>query len=314
MNMGHVGRWALAAIHLFAAGVCLADVPIPQPQGRVTDMTGSVSPTADADLEARLADFAARTGNEVVVLMVASTAPEAIEGYSMRVAETWRPGQRDKDNGVLLLIAKDDRKLRIEVGYGLEGRLTDLAAKRIISTSLTPAFKRGDFAGGIAHGVDHIIQTIDGNELTGRTLDSGLLNNFLADFRADPLAGGLFLAIAAVLLIGMAVMYVFMVKTLIQVAKPSLLAGLVASAATLLAALAWGPGPTWAFFAMVATAVAFPFGMIVSLAWRQRNSMSVVVGGVVVTSRGNGGSLRRTSSSSFSSGGSFGGGGASGSW
>ena len=99
------------------------------------------------------------------MLIVPTTAPETIEQYSIRVAEAWKVGRKKVDDGAILVVAKDDRKLRIEVGYGLEGALTDVTAKRIIDEIITPKFRNGDFAGGISAGVDRMIRVVDGEPL-----------------------------------------------------------------------------------------------------------------------------------------------------
>jgi len=112
-----------------------------------------------------LRSFEARKGSQVAVLIVPSTAPDTIEQYALRVAEQWKPGRKNVDDGALLVVAKDDRTLRIEVGYGLEGALTDSACKRIISEIIVPRFRQGDFHGGIAAGVDRILRVIDGEPL-----------------------------------------------------------------------------------------------------------------------------------------------------
>ena len=109
--------------------------------------------------------FEARKGSQVAVLIVPSTAPETIEQYALRVAEQWKPGRKNVDDGALLVVAKNDRTLRIEVGYGLEGALTDAASKRIISEIIVPRFRQGDFYGGITAGVDRILRVIDGEPL-----------------------------------------------------------------------------------------------------------------------------------------------------
>ena len=106
-----------------------------------------------------------RKGSQIAVLIVPTTDGEAIEQFSLRVAEAWKIGRKKIDDGALLVVAKNDRHLRIEVGYGLEGALTDVTAKRIIDEIITPQFKTGDFAGGISAGVDRIIRIIDGEKL-----------------------------------------------------------------------------------------------------------------------------------------------------
>jgi uncharacterized protein len=118
-----------------------------------------------ATLTQRLKDLETRKGSQVAVLIVPTTQPEAIEQFSIRVAEAWKIGRKKIDDGALLVVAKDDHKLRIEVGYGLEGALPDVTARRIIDEIIVPRFKTGDFAGGISAGVDRIIRVIDGEPL-----------------------------------------------------------------------------------------------------------------------------------------------------
>ena len=143
----------------------LADVAVPELVGRVVDQTGTLSSDDIASLTQTLKDLEARKGSQVAVLIVPTTAPESIEQYSLRVAEAWKIGRKKIDDGALLVIAKNDRHLRIEVGYGLEGALTDVTSKRIIDEDITPRFRNGDFAGGISAGVDRIISVIDGEPL-----------------------------------------------------------------------------------------------------------------------------------------------------
>ena len=138
--------------------------PVPPLTSQVTDLTGTLSPSDRQALESKLHDWEARTGNQLVVLIVPTTAPEPIEEYSLRVAEAWKIGQKGKDNGALFLIAKDDRHMRIEVGYGFEGVLTDVTSRRIIGETVAPYFKQGQFAQGINAGVDRIIEVIGSGE------------------------------------------------------------------------------------------------------------------------------------------------------
>jgi len=140
-------------------------VPVPALKARVTDLTGTLTPDQSAALEQKLAAFEARKGSQIAVLIVPTTQPEAIEQYSIRVAEQWKLGRKGVDDGALLLVAKDDRTLRIEVGYGLEGVLPDVVAKRIIADIIVPRFKAGDFYGGIDAGVDAMIRVVEGEPL-----------------------------------------------------------------------------------------------------------------------------------------------------
>jgi uncharacterized protein len=162
MNAARAAILALTMCWAFAAA---ADVAVPPLSGRVVDQTGTLS-SGDIDaLTQTLKNLELRKGSQVAVLIVPTTAPEAIEQYSIRVAEAWKIGRKKIDDGALLVVAKNDRKLRIEVGYGLEGALNDVTAKRIIDEVITPKFRSGDFAGGISAGLDRIIRVIDGEPL-----------------------------------------------------------------------------------------------------------------------------------------------------
>jgi uncharacterized protein len=143
----------------------LADVAVPPLSGRVVDQTGTLSPGDIASLTQKLRDLETRKGSQVAVLIVPTTQPETIEQFSIRAAEAWKIGRKKIDDGALLVVAKDDRKLRIEVGYGLEGSLTDATAGRIINEVIVSKFRNGDFAGGISAGVERIVSVIDGEKL-----------------------------------------------------------------------------------------------------------------------------------------------------
>ncbi|MDH4260212.1 MAG: TPM domain-containing protein, partial [Gammaproteobacteria bacterium] len=139
--------------------------PLPPLTARVTDLTGTLTPAQQAQIESRLAEFESRKGAQIAVLFVSSTLPEEIEQYSIRVVDAWKLGREKPDDGALLLVAKEDRSMRIEVGRGLEGALTDLVSKRIIADTITPLFRQGDYAGGIAAGVEQMIRVVDGEPL-----------------------------------------------------------------------------------------------------------------------------------------------------
>ena len=155
----------LAAAALCWAAIAGAQIPVPALTGRVVDQTGTLSPAQQATLEQTLASFEARKGTQIAVLIVPTTAPEQIEQFSIRVAEKWKLGRKKVDDGAILIVAKDDRTTRIEVGYGLEGVLTDLTAHRIIDEAVLPRFKSQDFYGGVTAGVDKIIHVVDGEPL-----------------------------------------------------------------------------------------------------------------------------------------------------
>jgi len=156
---------------LLAVAACLpgfaADglVPVPPLQARLTDLTNTLTAEQQAALEQTLRAFETKKGTQIAVLIVSTTQPEAIEQYALRVVEVWKLGRKKVDDGALLLIAKDDRSLRIEVGYGLEGVLNDATAKRIVSEVITPPLRQGDYFGGVNAGVEQMIRVIDGEPL-----------------------------------------------------------------------------------------------------------------------------------------------------
>jgi uncharacterized protein len=155
----------LLALLLLLPLAAPAEVPVPPLTASVIDQTGTLSGEQIASLDRTLRAFNERKGSQISVLLVPTTQPETIEQYSIRVAEQWKLGRKGVDDGVLLLVAKDDRAVRIEVGYGLEGALPDVIANRITDQVIVPRFRQGDFAGGITEGVDRIIAVIEGEPL-----------------------------------------------------------------------------------------------------------------------------------------------------
>jgi uncharacterized protein len=142
-----------------------ADVAVPPLAAPVTDLTGTLSGGAVNRLETRLAALEASKGSQIAVLVVPTTEPEEIEQFGIRVADQWKLGRKGVDDGAILLIAKDDRRVRIEVGRGLEGALNDATSNRIIDEVMTPHFKLGDFDGGIEAGVDQMIAVVNDEPL-----------------------------------------------------------------------------------------------------------------------------------------------------
>jgi len=155
--------WLLSSAALGAAAQDL--VPVPPLQGQVTDLTGTLTAQQSAALEQSLRAFEERKGTQIALLIVPTTRPEAIEPFALRVVEQWKLGRRKADDGALLLVAKDDRTVRLEVGYGIEGALNDATAARIIAELITPRFRQGDFYGGLTAGVDQIVRVLDGEAL-----------------------------------------------------------------------------------------------------------------------------------------------------
>jgi uncharacterized protein len=280
----NAARAFLVALLLCWAFAALADVAVPPLSGRVVDQTATLSSGDIASLTQTLKNLEARKGSQVAVLIVPTTAPETIEQYSIRVAEAWKIGRKKIDDGALLVVAKNDRKLRIEVGYGLEGALNDVTAKRIIDEIITPKFRNGDFAGGISDGVDRIIGVIDGEPLPAPAprQSSGSSHDF------DPFNPFVLFAI-------------FVVGAILR----TTLGRLIGSVTTggVVGALAWFIAGSLAASVIVGV-IAFIFTMF---------------GDSIASSSGGGGSYSGSSSSSGSGGfsgggGGFGGGGASGSW
>src|SRR5262245_1274139 len=285
-------RAVLLALLLSWVLPAFALVAVPQLTGRVVDQTGTLSSGDIAQLTQTLADLERRKGSQIAVLIVPTTDGEAIEPFSLRVAEAWKIGRKKVDDGALLVIAKNDRRLRIEVGYGLEGVLTDVTAKRIIDEVITPKFKSGDFAGGISDGVNKMIGLINGEKLPepepphwdGFNFD--VFNPFWLFFA---------LVISSIL--------------------RSALGRLVGSMATggVVAVLAWFLLGSLGV-ALVAGDLAFILTMVIDLTPSSGGTSGGWSGG---SSSGGGWSSGSSSSDSggFSGGGgSFGGGGASGSW
>ena len=160
-----VGRFAFGfLLALFALSVW-AQVAVPDLSRRVTDLTATLSAGQITALENRLAAFEAQKGSQIAVLIVPTTQPEDIAQFGIRVAEQWKIGREKIDDGLILIVARDDRKLRIEVGYGLEGVVPDAVAKRVIAETITPYFKAGDFYGGIEAGTQQLIKLIEGEPL-----------------------------------------------------------------------------------------------------------------------------------------------------
>src|SRR5690349_2878602 len=158
-------RLVIVALLIAWAGIARAEVAVPQLTGRVVDQTATLSGDSIATLNQALQNLQARKGSQIAVLIVPTTQPETIEQFSIRVADAWKIGRKKVDDGAILIVAKNDRHLRIEVGYGLEGALTDVTSRRIIDEIITPKFRTGDFGGGISDGVDRMIRVIDGEPL-----------------------------------------------------------------------------------------------------------------------------------------------------
>lgn len=158
-------RQALGVFLLLVASSAFAQIAVPELARRVTDLTATLTPAQVGELEGRLAAFEAERGSQIAVLIVPTTEPEDIAQFGIRVAEQWKIGREKADDGVILVVAKNDRRLRLEVGYGLEGAIPDAIARRVIAETITPRFQAGDFYGGIVAGVEQVIRLIEGEAL-----------------------------------------------------------------------------------------------------------------------------------------------------
>ena len=156
---------AVAALLLIVGLARAEEAPIPALSGRVVDVSGTLAPEQKRELETKLGEFEQRKGSQIAVLIVGTTIPEPIEAYSIRVAEAWKIGRKTVDDGVLVVVAKTDQTMRLEVGYGLEGAIPDAVAKRLIEETFVPRFREGDIYGGLNEGIGRLIRVIDGEPL-----------------------------------------------------------------------------------------------------------------------------------------------------
>ena len=159
---GSILVWVVAALVLGLCNGWAAAASVPALQARVNDYANLLTPATVSSLEKALLEFEQSQSTQIVVLTVASLGGESLEGYALQVAEAWKVGQKDLDNGAILLIAKNERKVRIEVGYGLEGSLTDMISGRIIRNVIVPAFRAGNFDQGVANGVAAMMAAVKG--------------------------------------------------------------------------------------------------------------------------------------------------------
>jgi uncharacterized protein len=157
--------WALFALGLAGSALAQDLQPVPTLAARVTDTTGTLTAKQSDALEAKLGAFEREAGTQMVVLLVATTQPEDIAAYAYRVADQWKIGRREVGDGLLVLVAKDDRRVRIEVAKALEGAVPDLAAKMVIDNAIRPAFMAGDYAGGLNAAVDQLAARVRGEAL-----------------------------------------------------------------------------------------------------------------------------------------------------
>lgn len=174
-------RGVCAAL-LLACSPAHADVAVPALTAHVTDLTSTLDATQRDALESKLTAFEKAKGSQIAVLIVPTTAPETIEQYSIRVTNAWKLGRKGVDDGMLVLVARNDRTVRIEVGYGLEGVVPDAIANRVIDETIVPHFKSGDYVGGLNTGVDQLIGVINGEPLPPAPQHRGAGDNRLGAF------------------------------------------------------------------------------------------------------------------------------------
>ena len=266
--------------------------PVPTLREQVTDLAGLLSATERTTLDERLKGIEAESGSQVAILTVRTTQPEPIEAYGIRVADTWKLGRKDVDDGVLILVAADDRRMRIEVGRGLEGAIPDAIAKRIIAERMTPAFRQGDYAGGLIAAVDAIGGLIKGENLPPPSTPSRSENESLGleEFFVIGMVASIFLGSILKSMFG-------------RILGSTITAGLVGTAAWLITGTL--------FVALIAAALSLIFILTMGaggggLGGRGR-------AGPWIGGSGGGGSMGGSGGWS-GGGGGFGGGGASGGW
>jgi uncharacterized protein len=289
---------AVALVVCAPAGWAQAVQPVPPLSSHVIDTTATLSTAQQQALDAKLSAFEASSGAQVVVLMVPSTAPEDIASYANRVGNAWKIGRKDIGDGLILLVAKNDRKLRIEVAKTLEGAIPDLMAKRVIDQAIAPRFKEGDFAGGIDTGLEQIMGLIRGEALPApaATFSDSEGSGGQAGFQWMDLAVFLFFAVA----IGGS-----MARKILGNKLGSLVIGGVAGTVAMVVTSS-------IVLAVLAGFVAVVLTLLSSLNGVSRGGGSWGGGGS--SGRGSWGSGSSGGGFSSGGGGNFGGGGASGGW
>lgn len=291
--------WCLVALALTVTAPATAQIAVPQLTGRVVDLTGTLSKDRIETLSTRLKEVEDRKGSQIAVLMLPTVKPEAIEEYSMRVAEAWKIGRRNVDDGLLVVIARDDRHMRIEVGRGLEGAIPDITARRVIDEFFNPEFKKGNYAEGIDAGVNRLIGLVNGEALPAPVKKYGATGTTgTASSSSSDLGLVLILFIAGSVIIGALLNSLLghLPGSLTTAGGIGFLTGLIAGA------------PMGAVAAAVAFLIALMSTFILQAIMEGGSGGGYSSGGSWSSSGG-------SSSSGFSGGGGdFGGGGASGDW
>lgn len=307
----------LLAILLTASIAVAADIPYLT--GRVTDNAQILSAETRRSLTETLREHEGRTGNQIVILTIPSLDGESIEEYAVNVFNTWKLGQKGKDNGILIIVVPNDRRMRIEVGYGLEETMTDSMAGRVIQHVMTPKFKNGDFNGGITDGARAVVNVLEGGTLPAPAVDQGSSSK-KSDFKGleEP-----DLPIIPRILIGTFIFSIIGMFTAIGILTPG--AGWFLYF-FLIPFWAMFPivilGTKGAFICLVSYLIVFPAAKLIlrNSEWYKRANHDLrtkgraSIGGFTFSSSGSGGSSSSGSSGFSGGGGSSGGGGASGSW
>ncbi len=303
MALACILLWGVPGLVLAQTGV----LPVPALTARVIDQTGTLSATDKAALEAKLAAYEQNKGSQIVVLMVPTTQPEDIAAYAHRVASDWKIGRRDVGDGVLLIVAKDDRRMRIEVARALEGALPDLAVARILDHTLQPQFRQNQYAAGIDAALDQIMRAIDGEKLAPVGADT------TGRGKSQEVDWGLILVIVVMTsLAGGGLLKSFLGRILGSIITSALTGGLVfgLTGFALMAAMAAIASFFIALFVGLGDSGGNGGGGSSSRRSRGRYSSPIVIGG----NWGGGDSWGGGGGFSSGGGGSFGGGGASGDW
>ncbi len=306
----------LPAFLFISTGLFGAEVPYLT--GRITDNAQLLSPAVKQSLSDSLQEHEKRAGNQIAVLTLPTLDGESIEDYAVKVFESWKLGQKGKDNGVLIVVVPNDRRMRIEVGYGLEGTLTDAVAGRIINDTMAPKFKNRDFDGGITDGSMAVIKILEGGELP-KTEDSSVSVEQSKSFAKE----GLELSIMQRILFGAFIFGIIGLFTVIGIVTPGFGWFLYLFLIPFWAAFPMIVlGQDNAFYCFIAYMIGFPVTKLVirKSDWYKkaqddlRTKGRASIGGLSIGSGSSGSSWSSGGSSFSGGGGSSGGGGASGSW
>jgi len=315
MKTGYM--FLILSIMLFVNSI-LFGAEVPYMTGRITDNAEILSSGVKEALSDSLQSHEKRTGNQIAVLTIPSLAGESIEDFAVRVFDSWKLGNKEKDNGVLILVVPNDRRMRIEVGYGLEGTLTDAMAGRVIQSVMTPKFKNGDFDGGIADGAREVMAILEGGELQksdGYSVSAKKSNFFEME--------GPELSIQERILLGAFIFGIIGLFTAIGILTPGVgwfLYFFLIPFWALFPIVVLGTGG--AFYCFIVYLIGFPVikYFIRKTGWYQKAQKDLLtkgrasIGGISISSGSSGSSWSSGGSGFSGGGGSSGGGGASGSW